>query len=135
MSTGLLNESTDAPPDANGFASGIPAMAAHRRIIKPTPGWRAIDFKELWRYRELLYFLIWRDVKVRYKQTVLGAAWAILKPFATMIAFSLFLARVVDIPSDLPYPLFAFAGLLPWTFFSSAVSSGGQSVVNNQNLI
>src|SRR6266480_4393601 len=104
MSTGLLRKSTDVPPDANGFASGIPTMAAHRRIIKPTPGWRAIDFKELWRYRELLYFLMWRDVKVRYKQTVLGAAWAVLQPVMTMAVFAVFLGHLAHVPSDgLPY--------------------------------
>jgi lipopolysaccharide transport system permease protein len=117
-------------PPANAAEADLPVTVIERR-----PGWQLIDLNELWRHRELLYFLIWRDVKVRYKQTVLGAAWAILKPFATMIAFTLFLARVVELPSDLPYPLFAFAGLLPWTFFSTAVSSGGQSVVNSQNLI
>jgi lipopolysaccharide transport system permease protein len=112
-------------------------LAAHLpvTVIERRPGWHLLDLGELWRYRELLYFLIWRDVKVRYKQTMLGAAWAILKPFATMVAFTLFLARVVATSGDWPYPLFAFAGLLPWTFFAGAISSGGQSIVSSQQLV
>jgi lipopolysaccharide transport system permease protein len=91
---------------------------------------------ELWRYRELLYFLTWRDVKVRYKQTVLGAAWAILQPLATMVVFSIFFGRVIDAPSgDLPYAVFVLTGLLPWFFFANSISSASQSIVGNQNLI
>ncbi|WP_237170774.1 ABC transporter permease [Paludisphaera borealis] len=87
-------------------------------------------------HRELLYFLTWRDVKVRYKQTVLGAAWAVLQPLMTMIVFSLFFGRAAGVSSgDLPYPIFVFAGLLPWTFFSNAVSGAGQSVVGSERLI
>src|SRR4051794_33948639 len=105
-------------------------------IIVPRRGWQSIDLSELWKYRELLYFLIWRDVKVRYKQTVLGAAWAILQPLATMIVFSLFFGRVAaGASSDLPYPLFVLAGLVPWMFFANAISSAGQSVVGSQNLV
>ena len=99
-------------------------------------GRQIIDLGELWRYRELLFFLTWRDVKVRYKQTVLGATWAILQPLAYMVVFSLFFGRLASAPSGgLPYPLFVLAGLLPWTFFSNAISSSGQSVVNSQNLV
>ena len=105
-------------------------------IIERQPGWRLVNVRELWRYRELLFFLTWRDIKVRYKQTVLGAAWSILQPLATMIVFTLFLGRLqTDEPGDLPYPLFVFAGLLPWTFFSNAVGSAGNSVVGSQNLV
>ena len=105
-------------------------------IIERRPGWKFVDFGELWRYRELLYFLTWRDVKVRYKQTALGAAWAVLQPFATMVVFSLFLGRLGNMSSgDAPYPLFVFAGLLPWTFFATAVSQAGGSVVGSQNLV
>jgi lipopolysaccharide transport system permease protein len=105
-------------------------------VIERRRGWQLVDLGELWRYRELLFFLTWRDVKVRYKQTVLGAAWAILQPLATMVVFSLFFGRMAAAPSaGVPYPLFVFAGLLPWTFFSNAVSSAGQSVVGNQNLV
>lgn len=108
----------------------------HLTVIQPKPGWQIIDLAEAWRYRELLYFFIWRDVKVRYKQTVLGAAWAILQPFAQMVVFSIFFGRMVEMPTaGVPYPLFVFAGLLPWTFFANAVTSSSGSVVGNQNLI
>ncbi len=97
---------------------------------------RRVNLDELWSYRELLYFLVWRDVKVRYKQTVLGAAWAILQPVLTMSVFALFLGRLAHVPSDgVPYPLFAFAGLVPWTYFATAVASGAQSIVGSQQLI
>jgi len=108
----------------------------HVTIIQARPGWQIVDLDEMWRSRELLYFLVWRDVKVRYKQTVLGAAWAILQPFAQMVVFSIFFGRMVDMPTGgVPYPLFVFAGLLPWTFFSNAISSAAGSIVGNQNLI
>jgi lipopolysaccharide transport system permease protein len=95
-----------------------------------------LELAELWAYRELLYFLTWRDVKVRYKQTLLGAAWAIMQPFFTMIIFSLFFGKLAGIPSDgIPYPLFAYAGLLPWTFFSNAVTNSGNSLVANSQII
>jgi lipopolysaccharide transport system permease protein len=98
--------------------------------------WAAIDLKSLWAYRELLYFLTWRDVKVRYKQTALGAAWAIIQPLFTMIIFSIFFGKLAGMPSDgIPYPLFAYAGLLPWTFFSNAVNGSGNSLVGSANLI
>ena len=108
----------------------------HLTVIQAKPGWHIVDFAEMWRFRELLGFLIWRDVKVRYKQTVLGAAWAILQPFAQMVVLSIFFGRMVDMPTGgIPYPLFAFAGLLPWTFFSNAITSAAGSVVGSQNLI
>jgi lipopolysaccharide transport system permease protein len=95
-----------------------------------------INLKELWIYRELLYFLVWRDVKIRYKQTVLGAAWAILQPLFMMIIFSLFFGRLAGVDSKgVPYPLFALAGLVPWTFFANAVTNSGNSLVGNANLI
>jgi lipopolysaccharide transport system permease protein len=91
---------------------------------------------ELWRYRELVYFLAWRDVKVRYKQAALGAAWAILQPLLSMIVFTLFFGKLAGIPSDgIPYPLFAYCGLVLWTYFSGVVGQGGQSLVSNSNLI
>jgi lipopolysaccharide transport system permease protein len=91
---------------------------------------------ELWNYRELLYFLIWRDVKVRYKQTVLGVTWAVLQPFFTMVIFSLFFGRLAKVPSDgVPYPIFAYAALLPWTFFANGVAQAANSLVANSNLI
>jgi len=106
------------------------------RILEARPGWHFIGFKDIWRYRELLYFLTWRDIKVRYKQTVLGAAWAILQPIATVLAFSLFFGRVAANPhAAVPYPLFVLCGILPWTFFAGAVSSASQSVIGNQVLV
>lgn len=118
-------------PRADEAADDLPLTVIERR-----PDWRIVDLGEIWRYRGLLMQLTWRDVMVRYKQTVLGAAWAILQPLATMAAFSLFLGRVAgSASSDLPYPLFVFAGLLPWTFFSNAISSAGQSIVGNQSLV
>jgi lipopolysaccharide transport system permease protein len=105
-------------------------------VLEPRPGWQVIDFRELWRYRELLFFLTWRDVKIRYKQTVLGAAWAILQPLATMVVFSLFFAKAAANPSSqVPYPLFVLAGLVPWMFFSNAIAQAGQSVVGSSNLV
>jgi lipopolysaccharide transport system permease protein len=105
-------------------------------VIEPSSHRSLVDLSELWRYRELLFFLAWRDVKVRYKQTVLGAAWAILQPLATMLVFTLMLGRVAAAADAVvPYPLFVFAGLLPWTFFSGAMAAAGQSVVGNQNLV
>jgi lipopolysaccharide transport system permease protein len=105
-------------------------------IIRPSKGWVPLRLKELWEYRELLYFLVWRDVKVRYKQTVLGAAWAIIQPFFTMVVFSIFFGHLAKIPSDgLPYPIFAYCALLPWQLFSHALTESGNSLVGNQNLI
>ena len=105
-------------------------------IIEPRSGWIPIGWRELWEYRELLGFLVWRDIKVRYKQTVLGASWAVLQPLATMGVFSLLFGHWAKMPSDgLPYPLFAFAALLPWTFFANAVSACANSLVGNTHLI
>jgi len=105
-------------------------------LIRPSPGWVSLNLTELWRYRELLYFLVWRDIKVRYKQTALGASWAIIQPFFTMVVFSLFFGRLAGIPSDgVPYPIFAFAALVPWTFFASGLTGSANSLVGSQNLI
>lgn len=104
--------------------------------IEPSTGLRPLDVRELSAYRELLYFLVWRDIKVRYKQTALGAAWAILQPLMTMAVFSIFLGKLAHVPSDgLPYPLFSFAALIPWTYFAAALGSGALSVVGSQHLI
>jgi lipopolysaccharide transport system permease protein len=105
-------------------------------IIERRSTWQLVDWRELWRYHELLFFLTWRDVKVRYKQTVLGAAWAVLQPLATMIVFAVFLGRMAGVSNQIEhYSLFVFAGMLPWTFFANALSSAGGSVVGNQNLV
>lgn len=108
----------------------------HVTVIEPQKGWRTLDLKELWAYRELFYVLAQRDVKVRYKQTVLGVAWAVIQPLATMLLFSLVFGRLAKLPSDgLPYPIFVYAGLLPWTFFAIAISNSGNSLVGQQHLI
>lgn len=104
--------------------------------IRPAQGWVSLKLDELWEYRELLYFLCWRDIKVRYKQTALGAAWAIIQPFFTMVVFSLFFGRLAQIPSDgIPYPLFAYAALVPWSFFAHSLSSSSNSLVDSANLL
>ena len=104
--------------------------------IRPSKGWVALQLRDLWAYRELLYFLTWRDVKVRYKQTILGAAWAIIQPLFAMLLFTLFFGKLAGMPSDgIPYPIFAYAGLLPWMFFSNAVTNSGNSLVGSANLI
>jgi lipopolysaccharide transport system permease protein len=104
--------------------------------IEPSRGWISLKLHELWEYRELLYFLAWRDIKIRYKQTVLGAAWAIIQPFFTMVVFSIFFGRLAGIPSDgVPYPIFSFAALVPWTFFANSLNQSSNSLVNNANLI
>jgi lipopolysaccharide transport system permease protein len=104
--------------------------------IEPANRWPSIDFRELWEYRELLYFLTWRDIKIRYKQTVLGAAWAIIQPVFMMVVFSLFFGKLAKVPSDgIPYPVFAFCALLPWQLFANAVGDSSNSLVGNQGLI
>lgn len=103
---------------------------------KPSKGWAWAKFRELWEYRELLFFLVWRDIKVRYKQTVLGAAWAIIQPFFTMVIFSLFFGRLANVPSDgLPYPVFSYAALVPWTFFATALTQASNSLVLSANMV
>ena len=105
-------------------------------VIEPSRSWGAVRLSDLWAYRELLYFLIWRDVKVRYKQTALGVMWAVLQPLFMMLIFSIFFGRVAGVRTgDVPYPLFAYAGLVPWTFFANTVSTSGNSLVGNAQLI
>jgi lipopolysaccharide transport system permease protein len=118
-------------PETNYALPDRPAI-----IIRPSKGLAWVNLGELWAYRDLLYFLIWRDVKVRYKQTALGAAWAILQPLFTMIVFTIFFGRLAKVPSDgIPYPVFCFCALLPWQLFSRALTESGNSLVANQNLI
>jgi lipopolysaccharide transport system permease protein len=124
-------EAAPAPDVAGDGDAPLPVT-----IIQPTRGWVSLELRELWAYRELLYFLTWRDVIVRYKQTVLGAGWAILQPISTMVVFTLFFGRLAKIPSDdLPYPIFSYAGLLPWTFFTFGLSQSAISLVNNASLV
>jgi lipopolysaccharide transport system permease protein len=105
-------------------------------IIEPPKGWAPIALNELWKFRELIFFLTWRDIKVRYKQTVLGISWAILQPVLTMIIFSIIFGRMAKLPSDgIPYPIFIFTALLPWQLFAFALSQSSNSLVGNQNLI
>jgi lipopolysaccharide transport system permease protein len=105
-------------------------------VIRPSRGWIALKLGDLWEYRELLYFLVWRDIKVRYKQTALGATWAIIQPFFSMVVFSLFFGKLAKMPSDgIPYPIFAFAGLVPWTFFANGLAQSANSLVDSANLI
>ena len=107
-----------------------------RTLITPSRGWVSLKLRELWEYRELLYFFVWRDVKVRYKQTALGILWAILQPFFTMVIFSLFFGRLAKMPSDgVPYPIFSFAALIPWMFFANGLNQAANSLVTNSNLI
>lgn len=105
-------------------------------VIKPLRGWMPINLRDLWAYRELLYFLTWRDIKVRYKQTVLGFAWAIIQPFAMMVVFTLFFGNLLNVPSEgIPYPLFNYAAMLPWTLFAQGISRSSDSLVGNTNLV
>lgn len=121
-----------AEPSDQALEHGEPPLT----VIRPTSGWARLRLDEFWEFRELVFFFIWRDVKVRYKQTVLGAAWAIIQPLFTMAIFSIFFGRLANVPSDgLPYPLFALAGLVPWLFFMNGLSHGANSLVENEKLI
>jgi lipopolysaccharide transport system permease protein len=126
---------TEQPLEMSNTVSA-PIESSQVVVIQPSEGWISLDLKALWQYKELLYFLCWRDIKVRYKQTVLGAAWAIIQPFFTMVVFSLFFGRLAKIPSDgLPYTVFCYAALVPWTFFANGLSQASDSLVSNSNLI
>lgn len=119
------------------ISNGQPAPEATPVIvIRPSHGWVSLRLHELWEYRELLYFLVWRDIKVRYKQTVIGAAWAIIQPFFTMVVFSLFFGQLARIPSDnMPYPIFSYTALVVWQFFASGLAQSSNSLVGSANLI
>jgi lipopolysaccharide transport system permease protein len=113
------------------FKPSLPVFA-----IRPSRGWISLRLRDLWEYRELLFFLTWRDIKVRYKQTVIGASWAIIQPFFTMVVFTLFFGRLAKIPSEgLPYPIFSYTALLPWTFFAQAMNQSAESLVGSANLL
>lgn len=104
--------------------------------LEPTKGWTSLGLKDLWDYRELLYFLAWRDIKIRYKQTILGGLWAVAQPFLTMVVFTLFFGRLAKMPSDgIPYPIFSYAALVPWTFFSTGITKASNSLVGSANLL
>jgi len=123
---------SNAPSEASGLrAEELPVTR-----IEATRGWQSINGRELWQFRELLYFLTWRDVKVRYKQTLLGAAWAVLQPALMMVVFTVFFGRMAKVSSgDMPYPVFAYLGLVPWTFFATGMANAGNSVVGSERLI
>lgn len=125
-----MNTTTDS---ANSQAS---VSEPHVWRIEPSSGWVSLKLAELWEYRELLYFLTWRDVKVRYKQTALGVAWAIIQPLFTMLVFSVFFGKLAKVPSDgIPYPIFCYTALVPWTLFSSGLTQSSNSLVGSANLI
>lgn len=139
-----MSTTIDAPPGSpdsalppgDEAASGYILPDEPLFVIEPSKSWVALNLRDLWMYRELLFLLTWRDVKVRYKQTALGVAWAVIQPLATMLIFTLFFGRLAGMPSEgIPYSLFAYAGLLPWTFFANAVSNSGNSLVGNAGLI
>lgn len=122
--------------DLNPALSEAVALAHPQVIIEPRKGWLAINWREIWKYRELLYFLTWREVKVRYKQTVLGFLWAFIQPFLKMVVFSVIFGRLARMDSEgFPYPIFVYAGLLPWQFFADSLNRSSQSVVGSANLI
>jgi lipopolysaccharide transport system permease protein len=138
--SGTLGTLSDAAPErpADDLMVLRPPENRDRPIrrLRPPRGWRAIDFREVWEYRELLWTMARRDISVRYKQTALGAIWAIIQPFFTMVVFSIFFGRLGKIPSDgLPYPVFTFAALLPWQLFAHSLTESSNSLVANSNLI
>ena len=134
-------EVREAVQAAEAPAGAPPLAEAERRVdrvavIKPSTGWPTIDLRELWHYRELLGILVWRDVKVRYKQTLIGVAWAVLQPFMTMVVFTVIFGKFAKFPSDdLPYPIFVYSGLLPWTYFASSLTQSSSSLVANATLV
>jgi len=124
----IMADSSDSRPAAAGI---LPVT-----IIRPSSGWVPLRLEELWEYRELLYFLTWRDIKIRYKQTVIGAGWAIIQPFFTMIVFSVFFGKLAGIPSEgLPYPVFYFSALLPWMYFANALNKATNTMIEHQHVI
>lgn len=115
---------------------GIEISSVRTVVIRPSRGWIPVNLKDLWHYRELLYFLTWRTIKVRYKQTALGFTWAIIQPFTMMVVFTLFFGNLAKVPSEgIPYPLFNYAALLPWTLFAEGINRSSQSLVQDVNLV
>lgn len=127
----MLKQVTEPQSEVTPQEASAPLL-----VIEPIRGLVPLQLGELWKHREVLYFLIWRDIKVRYKQTALGAAWAVIQPFLTMLIFSIFFGRLAKVPSDgLPYPLFSYSALVPWTFFATGLSLASNSLVSSSNLI
>ena len=132
----MPTKTIDLPPPGQTGTVIEPSSEIPVLIIEPSKGWVPLKLSELWAYRELVYFLTWREVKVRYKQTALGALWAIIQPLFTMLIFSLFFGRLAKMPSDgIPYPLFSLTGLIPWTFFANGLAQSSNALVTNANLI
>jgi lipopolysaccharide transport system permease protein len=142
----IQGEPFPAAPRIAGQPEGVPGQAAAAdlsaddlpvTLIRPRRGWQSLGWDDLWRYRELLYFLTWRDIKVRYKQTVLGVAWAVIQPVVATVVFALFFGKLAGLSqlTDVPYPVFVYAGILPWTFFAEAVSQASQSLISSANLL
>ena len=136
-STGNSAHKLESIPTTPTWSASIPELTdIPWSTIEPSKSWRMFDLRELWAYRELLFFLTWRDVRVRYKQAVLGMGWVVLQPLLMTLVFTVFLGVIVRVPSDnVPYPLFAYSGLLLWTFFSGAISGSGNSLIGNAHLI
>jgi lipopolysaccharide transport system permease protein len=133
----LIAPSDRTDMENNETEKAIAARAAeHTVILRPSAKFATLNLRDIWQSRELIYFLTWRDLKVRYKQTILGASWAILKPFLSMVVFSIFFGGLAKMPSDnIPYPIFSYAALLPWTLFSGGLSDAAKSLVSNSNMI
>ena len=131
MGNTTVTASVDTDPSA-----AAPALRSPLTVIQPSRGWISLDLEELWDYRELLLFLTWRDIKVRYQQTALGASWAIIQPLLNMIVFTIFFGRLAKVPSDgIPYPLFAYTALVPWQFFAFSLTESANSVVASERLV
>lgn len=131
-----MNQAIETGKNLGSRDEGVSSGSVPATIIRPSRGWVALDVGELWEYRDLLYFFIWRDIKVRYKQTIMGVSWAIIQPFFTMVIFSVFFGRLAKVPSDdLPYPLFSYAALVPWTFFANGLTQAPNSLVMNADMV
>jgi lipopolysaccharide transport system permease protein len=116
--------------------SAAQSVPQHQTVIEPQHGWISLQLRALWQYRELLYFLVWRDIKVRYKQTALGITWIVIQPIVTMVIFSILFGRLLNVPSGgVPYPLFVYSGLLPWSYFANSLSRSSTSVVDSAHLV
>jgi lipopolysaccharide transport system permease protein len=125
---------SDVPAESRAAAAA--RDAGRVLVLRPSTGWAPLQLRDLWDYRELLYFLTWRDIKVRYKQTALGAAWAVIQPFFTMVVFSVFFGRLAKLPSEgIPYPVFTYCALVPWTYFATALTQSSNSLVDQARLI
>lgn len=136
MSNGADNRNERKTGGAQSPQPLLPSSSVHVMVIKPSRGWRAVNLREIWEYRELLYFLAWRDVMVRYKQAALGVAWAVLQPLIAMVIFSVIFGKLAKLPSEnIPYPIYSFAALLPWQLFAGALQRGGVSLVTNSQLV